>query len=101
MARDSVQQPGTCYNRIRFAMDDEDGWLRFRRISVEGEGVCGVNLQALEAYLAQRPLREIDLDEVRRITAGCHPQCGAEIIRVIAEQQAFFCRHLQAEGSTG
>lgn len=80
-----------CYNRIRFAMDDADGSLRFRRIGVEGGVYCEGVLKRLEAYLKERPLRDIDMDRVREITSNCHPECGKELVHTIAEQKNFFC----------
>ena len=80
-----------CYDRIRFAMDDADGSLRFRRIGVEGGVYCEEVLKRLEAYLKKRPLRDVDMDAVREITSNCHPECGKELVRIIAEQKTFFC----------
>ncbi len=63
------EQDAECYNRIRFAMDDADGSLRFRRIGVEGGVYCKGVLKRLEAYLKKRPLRDIDMvaDIAKRI----------------------------------
>jgi len=80
-----------CYNRIRFVMDDADGSLRFRRIGIEGKTFCEDILKQLEAYLMTRPLREVDLTEVRRIASKCRPGCGEELVRIISDQKTFFC----------
>ncbi|MBN1863539.1 MAG: hypothetical protein JW808_01425 [Victivallales bacterium] len=80
-----------CYNRIRFAIDDADGKLRFRRIGVEGGVFCEGVLKQLEAYLKERPLRDVDLKEVRSITSECRPDCGQELVRIIGEHKEFFC----------
>ena len=87
-----------CYNRVRFAMDDADGGLRFRRIGVEGGVYCEGVLKRLEAYLKKRPLRDIDMDRVREITSNCHPECGKELVRIIAEQKDFFCGRSEMAG---
>lgn len=84
--------PGSaCYNRIRFTMDDADGHLRFRKLDLEGGPVCEGVLERLRKYLQGRPLREVDLAEVRRLTADCHSECGTELLRVIGDQKKLFC----------
>ena len=92
------EQDAECYNRIRFAMDDADGSLRFRRIGVEGGMHCEGVLKELEVYLKERPLRDVDLNEVKRIASECRPGCGKELVRVIAEQKEFFCGKGEAAG---
>jgi hypothetical protein len=94
-----THDPG-CYNRIRFAIDDVDGALRFRRLDVTGESVRRETVAALEAYLNERPLGEVDLAEVRRITEGCGSACGEELIRVIGEQKALFCPRQVGSGGS-
>ncbi|MBN2713427.1 MAG: hypothetical protein JXR97_13485 [Planctomycetes bacterium] len=86
-----TKQDDACYNHIRFVMDDADGYLHFRRISMDNSNFCASVIKQLEDYLKTRPLKDIEIGKVREIISRCRTGCGEDLVSIIEEQKEFFC----------
>jgi hypothetical protein len=80
-----VDEP--CYHKIRFTLSDASGVLRFTSFDIMGGLTCSGAEEKLKSILLDRPLLEIDLDEIRSLPCKGDGHCLEETARIVAEQQ--------------
>lgn len=81
-----------CRNHVRYSLSDEDGLLRFRAFEVTDEPDCGDAVNRLREYLLGRPLKDVRVDELKRLDSGGTCACMGEVIQAVQECQEMFVR---------
>jgi hypothetical protein len=71
--------PDDCRNRVRFALSDSTGVLRFTDFDIVDAPECREVAKTLKAYLVGRPLAELDLDHIRGLSCGGNGQCVRDV----------------------
>ena len=72
-----------CHDGIRFAITDQEGALRFTKFEIADEESCDGVENALQSYLLNRPLADIDIDAIRHALSGGHEDCVRAIADII------------------
>ena len=72
-----------CHDEIRFAITDKEGALRFTKFEIADEESCNGVENALQSYLLNRPLDDIDIDAIRHALSGGHEDCVQAIADII------------------
>ena len=80
----------TCADRIRFSLSDASGKLAFSAFEFLNRGTCPEAEQRLREYLVGRPLADVDLRVVEKLSCTGDRECFAQIAAVIREQQELF-----------
>ena len=80
--------PDDCRNRIRFALSDATGTLRFTCFDIVGAPECRETAETLRKYVLGRPLAEMDSDHIRRLTCSGNGRCMLDIAGVIEDCRA-------------
>ena len=81
---------GDCRDKIRFALSDESGELRFTSFDIVDMPECQDLARALQEYLLDRPLAEVDLDYLVGLRCRANGECVQGMIRMVDEYQAMF-----------
>ena len=79
---------GDCRNKVRFALSDSTGTLRFTDFGIVDAPECREVAGTLKEYLLGRPLAELDLDHIRRLTCPGNGQCIRDIANAIEDYRA-------------
>jgi len=82
----------TCADRIRFSLSDASGKLAFSAFEFVNGGTCPEAEQRLREYLLGRPLADVDLRVVEKLSCADGRECFAQIAAVIREHQELFVR---------
>ncbi len=85
-----IEDASECYDRIRYAMSDDGGELRFTSFQITGGTRCAGVEQELKEYLLSRPLLDLEVDKILQVRCPVGRQCIETIARVVTEQQSFF-----------
>ena len=80
--------PDDCRNKVRFALSDSTGTLRFTDFDIVDAPECRGTAEALKEYVLGRPLAELDSDYVRRLTCAGNGRCILDIASVIDDCRA-------------
>jgi hypothetical protein len=80
----------TCADRIRFSLSDASGKLAFGAFEFVGGGACPEAEQRLREYLLGRPLADVDLRVVEKLSCAGGRECFVQIAAVIREHQEIF-----------
>lgn len=75
-----------CHDEIRFTITDRTGSLRFTKFEIVGVDACYDIEEALQSYLFNRPLDDVNIDDIRHALSGDHEEC----IRAIADIVEWF-----------
>jgi hypothetical protein len=81
-----------CRDKVRFSLSDKSGALRFERFDIVDQPECRRTLDDLRAILLGRPLLEIDLAEIKRISCPHGDHCMRAVSEIIEECQTMFAR---------
>lgn len=81
-----------CADRIRFSLSDASGKLVFSAFEFVGRGTCPEAEQRLREHLLGRPLADVDLRLVERLSCASGQACFPQIAAVIREHQQLFLR---------
>jgi hypothetical protein len=88
----AVMQPLDCANKVRFSLSDETGVLRFTSFDiVDVGGFCEI-VETLQEYLVSRPLADVDVDYLRKLTCTGNGECLHTVIQMVEEYQQLFVR---------
>jgi len=79
---------GDCRNKVRFALSDSTGALRFTDFDIVDAPECSQIAGTLKEYLLGRPLADLDLDHIRGLTCPGNGQCFRDIVGVIDDCRA-------------
>ncbi len=79
-----------CKDKIRFSLSDRSGALRFEAFDVVDQPDCRHIVDALRQILLHRPLAEIDVAEVERLSCPHGDQCMRAAAKIIRECQGTF-----------
>ena len=79
-----------CWDRVRWALSDRSGVLRFESFDVVDVPECGETACGIRRYLAGRTLAEVDTSQIREIGHNTHPLCAQVIAQMVAEAQETF-----------
>ena len=82
-----------CYDKVRFALSDKSGELRFVQFDIEQAPECASVVQQLRNILVNKRLADIDLAEIRRLSCPGSGQCIHTVVRIIDEHQERFLRN--------
>jgi len=82
----------TCADRIRFSLSDASGKLAFSAFEFVSGGTCPEAEQRLREYLLGRPLADVDLQVVEKLSCAEGRECFAQIAAVIRDHQEIFVR---------
>lgn len=74
-----------CRNKVRFALSDSTGTLRFTDFDIVDAPECRDTAEALRQYVLGRPLAELDSDYIRQMTCAGNGQCICDIAGVIED----------------
>jgi len=81
-----------CYDKIRFALSDETGDLRFTAFNIINMPECSQIAETLREKLIGRRLVDIDIAEIQSMTCPGNGQCMTAVVHVIREYQDLFIR---------
>jgi len=79
-----------CRERIRCAMSDRTGVLRFEGFDIVDAPRCAETAEKIRSYLVGRALAEVDAARIRRIGTEPDDPCARVVARMVAESQAIF-----------
>ena len=91
-----IEDDSECYDRIRYAMSDDGGELRFTSFQITGGTKCAGVEQELREYLFSCPLRDLKVDKILQVSCPVGRQCIETVARVVLEQQSFFAGEKEA-----
>jgi len=81
-----------CDDNVRFALSGNTGDLHFTAFDIVNAPECAGLVEELRATLLGRPLAQIDVAEIQRMSCLGNSQCMQTIARTITECQALFLR---------
>ena len=79
-----------CRNKVRCALSDATGQLRFESFDIVDAPECADTAQKIAQYLVGRPLAEVDPGRIRDIGRDGNPLCGRVVARLVEESQRTF-----------
>ncbi len=79
-----------CRDRIRCALSDRSGVLRFESFDIVDAPECEDIRYSVREYVIGRTLAEVDVHHVRKVVAAAHPLCARVLARLMAESQGIF-----------
>ena len=83
-----MEPAGDCRNKVRFALSDSTGALRFTDFDIVDAPECSQVKGTLKEYLLGRPLAELDLGYIRQMTCDGNGQCFRDIVSAIENSLA-------------
>lgn len=83
-----MEPAGDCRDKVRFALSDSTGTLRFTDFDIVDAPECREVAQKLRGQLLGRPLADLDLDYIRGLSCGGNGQCIRDIVSVIEDHRA-------------
>lgn len=87
-----------CYDKVRFALSDETGDLRFTSFDIINMPECFSLAETLRETLIGQRLADIDVEHIRRVSCPGNGQCMTTIVGIITEYQDRFIRR-QRQGN--
>lgn len=78
-----------CIDKIRFSLSDKSGSLKFDDFDID-EADCRHIADELKKLLVNRPLAEIDAEEIRQMSCPGEGYCLQAVADVIAGCQRMF-----------
>jgi len=81
-----------CYDKVRFALSDETGEMRFTAFDIVNTPECSQLTETLRRILIDRRLADIDVAEIQGMSCPGNGQCMTTIVRIITEYQERFLR---------
>ncbi|MCF7973436.1 MAG: hypothetical protein K9N55_06445 [Phycisphaerae bacterium] len=82
-----------CDDNGRFAISDDTGDLHFTAFDIVNAPECDRLVEELRTKLLDRPLAQIDLSEIQKISCLGNGQCMQTIIHTIVECQDMFLQN--------
>ena len=79
-----------CRNKIRCAMSDKTGVLRFESFDIVDAPDCAETGDRIRQYLVGRALAEVDVGRIREIGGHGHPLCARVVAQLVTESQETF-----------
>lgn len=79
-----------CDDNVRFTLSDDNGDLHFTAFDIVNMPECTGLVENLRAKLLGRPLEQIDVAEIQRMSCRGNGQCMQSIVRTIVECQNLF-----------
>ena len=79
-----------CYDKVRVALSDETGELRFTDFDIINAPECGKLAEELRSKLLGQQLADIDVVEIQKMSCPGNGQCMEAIVNIIAEYQDRF-----------
>ena len=79
-----------CRSKIRCAMSDRTGQLRFENFNIVDAPDCAETADRIRHYLVGRALAETDTSYLREIGRDTHPLCGRVVAQLVTESQETF-----------
>ena len=79
-----------CRDKVRYSLSDKSGVLRFEDFRIDGLTDCAAAESELRALLVGRPVAEIDVDEIHRISCPRGGACMRAIVKAISECKEMF-----------
>jgi len=79
-----------CDDNVRFALSDDTGDLHFTTFDIVHAPQCNKLVEVLRAKLLNRPLAQIDVAEIQKMSCPGTGQCMQTIVRTIIECQNMF-----------
>ena len=76
-----------CHDRIRFTLTDQEGPLRFKEFEIDDDSICMCIKSAIQSYLLNSPLGDIDIDAIYHALSERHSECAG----AIADIQKKYC----------
>lgn len=89
-----ARRSGDCSDRIRFSLSDKSGVLRFEDFDIVGQPDCRQMAERLRGILLGRPLADIDVAEIRRVSCPGNAECMRAVAEIIEDTKATFARSL-------
>jgi hypothetical protein len=83
-----MEPAGECRNKVRFALSDSTGTLRFTDFDIVDAPECRDTAEALKEYVLGQPLAELDSDRIRQMTCAGNGQCMLDIAGVIEDYRS-------------
>jgi len=85
-----------CRNRVRCALSDETGVLRFREFDIVGAPECRETVATLRHYLVGRALAETDAGYIRELGRVTRLLCARVVAQLVEESQQTFIHRRQS-----
>ena len=79
-----------CRDRIRCALSDRSGVLRFESFDIVDAPECEDVSYSVREYVIGRALAEVNVDHVRDLVGAEHPLCARTLAGLLAESQEMF-----------
>ena len=87
-----------CRNKVRCAMSDRTGLLRFKSFDIVEAPECAGMTERIRCYLIGRALAEVDLGYIREIGHDGHALCCRVVAQLVAESQGVFLHRARVTG---
>ncbi|MFC1782956.1 hypothetical protein ACFL02_05155 [Planctomycetota bacterium] len=84
-----------CDDKVRFALSDKTGELRFTNFDIVGVPECVNVIEKLRVFLLNQKLADIDITEIIKMPCPGNGQCIQTIVRVIEEYQGRFIHKIR------
>ena len=88
-----------CRRKVRCAMSDRTGVLRFESFDIVDAPACAGTAQSIGRYLVGRALAEVDIARIREMGRDGDTVCARVVSQMVAESQAAFGHAGQLPGS--
>jgi len=82
--------PNDCRDRVRLHLSDKTGVLRFESFDIVDAPQCEPAAEALRRYLASRPLADVDVQYIKRLSCPGNAFCFSTIAKIIEDYQSIF-----------
>ena len=79
--------PAECRDKVRLSVSDETGVMRVKHFNILDAPGCREYTEHVRSLLVDRPLRDINPDEIRRIPCSGEGICGNAVADIITEYQ--------------